>query len=177
MGISITVGLISCAVQYDMTKLKKLNFNKPDNWQEIDAQDDYTYDYAFRFQSDEALFEVYLRTLYFPKKSATRWLLEEQAERKKRGYGPNKIVTLATKWFNWYLLETEDEISHKGKEIQIKVRQYAAKEEKSPRLVQCYFVGEKNKFVKLQENEVNTFLNSITLEEIKTPWSDSENEY
>ncbi|MFH1459424.1 MAG: tetratricopeptide repeat protein [Candidatus Omnitrophota bacterium] len=166
--IIFTGSLISCAVQYDITSLKKLTFKKPVHWERIESQDDYTYDYAFRFQNQGGLFEIYLRTLYVPRKSAMAWLRDKQKAKQKQRYETKKIMTFSTKMFNWHLLETEDSISYQGKKVSLKIRQYVAKEDKSPRLIECYVAGTKESFAKLQgDGGVNAFLDSINLEEVK----------
>lgn len=168
VSIVFASSLTSCAMQYDMSVLKKLTFSKPVHWKKIETQDDYAYDYAFRFQDEGALLEIYLRTLYVPRESAMGWLKTKQKAKQKQGYKTKKIMTFSTKMFKWYLLDTEDVISYQGKKVPVEIRQYVAKENKSPRLIQCYIAGIKESFVKLQAEEgVNTFLNSIKLEEVK----------
>jgi tetratricopeptide (TPR) repeat protein len=161
-GILFAIGLTSCAIQYDINSPKKLSFNKPDNWKRIESADDYTYDYAFRFQNQDKVFEVFLRTIYVPGKKAADWLISQQKEK----YSKNDIVTFSTKNFKWYFLETDDSILSEGKRIPIKIRQYVAKEEKSPRLIQCYLAGTKESFADLKgDGGVGGFLDSIKLEE------------
>ena len=175
VSIVFVSSLTSCAMQHDMTSLKKLTFNKPVDWEKIESQDDYTYDYAFRFQNEGASIKIYLRTLYVPRKSAMDWLMAKQKAKQKQGNKTKEIMKFSTKMFKWYLLETEDIISYQGKKVPIKIRQYVAQENKSPRLIQCYIAGTKESFAKFQvEEAVNSFLNSIKLEEVKGP-SQEEN--
>ncbi len=167
VGIVIACALVSCSVQYEMSGLKKLEFRHPANWQPVETQDDYTYDFVFNFVNQEAGFEVYLRTIYAPLKSPMKWLREERKAVKNKGYYAGKISRFSTKSFKWHLMETEDLVRQGKEDVSIIIRHYIAKEEKSPRMIQCYVVGQKNSFEKLPEAQVNKFLESIVFQPLK----------
>ncbi len=164
--------LASCSVQYKMNGLKKLEFKHPADWQIVETQDDYTYDYVFSFQNQEAWFEVYLRTVYAPTTSPRQWLRRERKAARKKGYQAGRISRFSSKAFKWYVMETEDMVEQEGKNVSIRIRHYIAKEEKSPRMIQCYVVGQKNSFARLPEARLNKFFNSITLEPLKVAAKD-----
>ncbi len=172
-GIIMVSALASCSVQYKMSGLKKLEFKHPADWQIVETQDDYTYDYVFSFKSQEAWFEVYLRTVYAPLTSPMKWLRQERKAARKKGYQAGRVSRFSSKAFKWHLMETEDMVKQNGENVSISIRHYVAKEEKSPRMIQCYVVGQKNSFAKLPEAQLNKFFDSITLEPLKVPDKDT----
>ena len=159
--------LVSCSAQYEMSGLKKLEFRHPADWQIIEAQDDYTYDHILSFQNKGAGFEVYLRTIYAPATSSMQWLRQGRKNNRKKGYQAGRISRFSTKAFKWHLMETEDMVRQDEENVSISIRHYIAKEEKSPRMIQCYVVGQKNSFEKLPEAQLNKFFDSIALEPLK----------
>ncbi|MFH1094246.1 MAG: tetratricopeptide repeat protein [Candidatus Omnitrophota bacterium] len=172
MMISAACVLASCSVQYNMSGLKKLEFKHPADWKIVEKQDDYTYDYVFRFQNQGADFKIYLRTIYAPLRSPMQWLRQERINSRKKGYNASKISRFSTKAFKWHLMETEDMVSQAKENVPISIRYYIAKEEKSPRMIQCYIAGKKNSFDKLPAAQLNKFLDSISLEPQKVPEKD-----
>ncbi|MDD5747143.1 MAG: hypothetical protein PHO30_07780, partial [Candidatus Omnitrophica bacterium] len=170
--------LISCAPIYNMSGLKKLDFSVPEDWQNIKNPDDCTYDYAFRFYNDRAWFEIYLRTVYVPRKNSVQWLEEERKNAQRKGYSSSDITLFTTKAYTWHLLETEDAVAGKQQKIPVRIRHFVAKEEKSPRLIQCELVGEAGSFAQLPAGPVNAFLDSIVLHPVTLkdkPAADYEN--
>jgi len=174
LGIAVIISLSSCSVRYDMKGLKKLVYKKPANWQIFVPADDYRYDYVFTFENKGAGFEVYLRTLYVPGKSAAKWLKEEKKASLKGGNKASRPAKFSTKSFKWLMMETEDIIRNGKEKIPVSIRIYAAKEKRSPRLVQCYVVGGKNSFDKLPQGQLNTFIDSISLKNVKIPEKQKE---
>ncbi len=168
--ILFTTGLLaSCSVRYDMKGLRKLEFVQPQEWQLIKKKDDDTYDYVFRFQNQKEWFELYVRTMYVPDKNAENWLKEAANRARREGRQAGEITTFSSPAFKWYMLQTGDTANLKGKEVPISVRQYAAKEARSARLIQCFLVGRKNTFGKLPAGQINSFIDSIRLKDIKLP--------
>ena len=174
IGILFVFGLTSCVRQYNITSPKKLSFNKPAHWKRIESIDDYAYDYVFRFQNQGKLFEVYLRTIYVPGKKAADWLIAQQDQK----YSKKDVVTFSSKNFKWYFLEDDDFILYKEKKVPVKIRNYVAKENKSPRLIQCYLAGTKESFADLKgDGGVGAFLDSIKLEENNKLKKNEDGEY
>ena len=161
--------LVSCSARYDMNGLRKLKFERPAGWELVTKQDDYTYDYVFRFQNQGEWFEAYLRVMYVPGQNAMLWLKESKKKSRDKGCVPGRIETFSSPKFRWYMMETEDTAELDGRKTPISVREYAAKEKKSARLIQCFIVGRKDSFVKLPAGEVNAFIDSIELKDVKLP--------
>ena len=172
IGIVMAGVLVSCSVQYEMSGLKKLEFKHPANWKIVETKDDYTYDYVFNFESQEAAFEVYLRTIYAPLESPMQWLRRKRKTAAGKGYYASRISRFSTKSFKWHLMETEDIVRQGKEDFTISIRHYIAKEKKSPRMVQCYVVGQRNSIDKLPADAVNKFLESIALKPLKVKKKD-----
>ena len=103
-----------------------------------------------------------------------KWLKEKRKEIKKKGYQAGLISHFSTKNFKWQMMETQDMVVQDKENIDIAIRYYIAKEEKSPRMIQCYIVGQKDNLDKLPEANINKFLNSIELKAVDVQEKDAE---
>lgn len=174
LGIALSLVCLSCSVQYQMTGLKKLEFKHPVDWNRIDTGDDYTYDHIFKLQNENENFELYLRTVYSPLINSNKWLRNQRKTSKNKGYKSGKIRSFSSSNFKWHFMETEDMLQKDGKNIPIKIRYYIAREEKSPRMIQCFVVAEGDNFKNLPENKINKFLDSFAFKSLKIADKDQE---